>query len=88
MQFLLDAFLVHLSRYGLSHPGIRNQYPGMSHDFPSASPELPHTATSVTISELLPGRRYDVRVYELPNQGQPNLILTTSQITGGESSSD
>ncbi|XP_018092791.1 fibronectin isoform X4 [Xenopus laevis] len=43
--------------------------------------ELPNTATSVNIPDLLPGRRYNVNVYQITEEGEKSLILSTTQTT-------
>ncbi|XP_077685962.1 fibronectin isoform X2 [Eretmochelys imbricata] len=43
--------------------------------------DLPSTATSVNIPDLLPGRKYIINVYQISEEGEQNLILSTSQTT-------
>lgn len=47
--------------------------------------DLPNTASSVSIPDLLPGRKYIVNVFEISEEGERSLILSTAQTTAPDS---
>lgn len=77
--------LMNVSFLKYSSPGLwshlRDWYPWLV-TFPFYFKDLPSTATSVNIPDLLPGRKYIVNVYQISEEGEQSLILSTSQTTG------
>ncbi|XP_058042001.1 fibronectin isoform X9 [Ahaetulla prasina] len=50
--------------------------------------DLPNTVNSVSIPNLLPGRNYIIRVYQISEEGEQNLILSTTQTTAPDAPPD
>ncbi|XP_039197853.1 fibronectin isoform X9 [Crotalus tigris] len=50
--------------------------------------DLPNTVSSVSIPNLLPGRSYIIKVYQISEEGEQNLILSTTQTTAPDAPPD
>ncbi|XP_032813085.2 tenascin-X-like isoform X4 [Petromyzon marinus] len=76
-----SSFLVSWVSTSSSVSGFRVEYELSEDGAVTHRLDLPNTANSVSLENLLPGRRYHVKVYEVTDGQDDSLILITTQTT-------
>uniref|UniRef100_UPI00358ED1FA fibronectin-like n=1 Tax=Myxine glutinosa TaxID=7769 RepID=UPI00358ED1FA len=76
-----SSFVVSWVSASTSSSGFRVEYELSEEGAETQHLDLPNSASSVVLDNLLPGRRYKIKVYEVIEGEDDNLLLDTAQTT-------